>query len=157
MLLYYAPLLGCPRKLRQKVRISGLFHPKRCSFYNWFLLNPQLVADLMGSFRMVHMSSVAHLFLLRSAQSSNKQVITWFLIPVANVNRLIRWDPRLPKKNYHVIILVVSSTGKGGQPKIKVIWMFPKIGVPQNGWFITENPIKMDDLGVNPPFSETSI
>ncbi len=30
----------------------------------------------------------------------------------------------------------------------KSIWMFPKIGVPQNGWFIRENPIKMDDLGV---------
>ena len=26
--------------------------------------------------------------------------------------------------------------------------MFPKIGVPENGWFIVENPIKMDDLGV---------
>ena len=34
-------------------------------------------------------------------------------------------------------------------------WVFPKIGVPQNGWFIKENPIKMDDLGVT-LFLETS-
>ncbi len=36
------------------------------------------------------------------------------------------------------------------------IWVFPKIMVPQNGWLIKENPIKMDDLGV-PLFLETPI
>ena len=37
-----------------------------------------------------------------------------------------------------------------------IIWVFPKIGVPQNGWFMMENHIKMDDLGV-PLFLETPI
>ena len=37
------------------------------------------------------------------------------------------------------------------------IWVFPKIMVPQNGWFImVPNPIKMDDLGV-PLFLETPL
>ena len=32
------------------------------------------------------------------------------------------------------------------------IWVFPKIGIPQNGWFIMENRVKMDDLEVFPYF-----
>ena len=36
-------------------------------------------------------------------------------------------------------------------------WVFPKIGVPQNGWFMMENPIKMDDLGVTIIFGNTHV
>jgi len=34
------------------------------------------------------------------------------------------------------------------------MWVFPKIEVPQNGWFRMEKLIKMDDLEV-PLFLET--
>ena len=44
----------------------------------------------------------------------------------------------------------------GGAGVDAVIWVFPKIGVPQNGWFTIENHIEMDDLGV-PLLLETSI
>ena len=50
---------------------------------------------------------------------------------------------------------------KGGGPFMSLIlsiwfstWVFPKIGVPQNGWFMMENPLKKDGWfgGISPYF-----
>ena len=55
---------------------------------------------------------------------------------------------RIPIENF-IADLFVGTTWCITRNPLESKWVFPKIGVPQNGWFITENPIKIDDLGIN--------
>ena len=45
-------------------------------------------------------------------------------------------------------------TGMIDPPSTSYKWVFPNIGIPQNGWFTMENPVKMDVLQV-PLFLKT--
>jgi len=50
----------------------------------------------------------------------------------------------------------ISSINSTTDLPMRIIRVFPKIGVPQNEWFMMENPLKVDDLEV-PLFLETPI
>ena len=56
----------------------------------------------------------------------------------------------VPHKLRLVMVNIFSIYGQ------YMVFGFPQIGVPPNGWFIKETPTKMDDLAV-PIFQETTI
>jgi len=58
-----------------------------------------------------------------------------------------KWNPQVPE---------ITPPRKKSTKTWNYIQVFPKIEVPQNGWFIMENPNEMHDLGV-PLFLETPI
>ena len=70
----------------------------------------------------------------------------------------LSWKERLWTKPSWSMTSVPKKRAQPGRDPMFIKcykWVFPKIRVPQNGWFIIENPIKMDDLGI-PLFLETS-
>ena len=66
---------------------------------------------------------------------------------VPSRSKRCRWVPSQADTSRAVVCLGIEpGSSKSGTRIWREIWVFPKILVPQNGWFIMENPIKIQKL-----------
>ena len=113
----------------------------------WWLFRGYVVFHFQGVFQSPKSWSCTDLFSLWMDHSQvSTAAISWLRETIPNRHRIAKAFPALARRG-----CCSSDVRKGTQlSQPWNIWMFPKIVVPQNGWFIMENPIKMDDLGGKP-------
>ena len=112
-----------------------------------------LSARVLGPIQNTAGASVAHGE--RSRCLCQKHVTAWIMASCQYDEDISRksWDLNPPwqiceRPPYHTQLNLLQISHF-------IMWGFPRMVVPPNGWLLTGNPIKMADLGV-PLFQETS-
>ena len=101
-----------------------------------------LNGELVGSMLIFQGVKILISSVVIKKKSPHRSVIPFFL------NRSVIPFPGIPKGGALIRSQTKPNQKEGQQKEKGSIWVLPKIVVPQNGWFMMETPIKMDDLGV---------
>ncbi len=165
---------GCLKKgvwwWRKKSHLGELYciqfsWAKSRSRYNWFQWLKHIVIQWDVSHIYIYISTGCEMLSFCHAQTPPKKrkdskllpmnPLTWWIL--AQCRGSFQHDaPSCSLLQYSISPVLTWITKKivGILTSFDYKWVFLKIGVPQNGWFIVENPLKMDDLGI-PLFLET--
>ena len=138
------PNRSCNDPSSQDAEVKSTVYQTRIYYKNLMLL---VVAGILGRVSASHLSEV-----VKTCGTPHPKLLSPFDSIRGHHCFLIAKDPRKRK-----VFRIISFHGSFLGGNKKTIWVFPRIGIPQNGWFTMENPIKMDDLGGPPLFLETPI